>query len=57
MDTEPLDLALDTQRGQTCTEGVVFQSHWCAEYRHEPVTRELVDGPAEAIHNRRRSLD
>jgi hypothetical protein len=52
-----LGFALDVQRRQAGSRCMVLQGHWCTEHRHEAVTGELVDRPAEALYHRSRPVD
>ncbi len=45
-------LTLNAQSCQTGANGVVFQSHWRAEHRHDPVAGELVDCAAVPRYDR-----
>lgn len=52
-----LGLILNAQCGQTRPQRVVLQSGRGTEYRHDPVTGELVDRAAISLHHHRRAVD
>ena len=50
-------LVLNAQRGEAGANRMILQGDWRSEHRHDPITGELVDRPAVALHDRRRSAD